>query len=134
VVPEASVAARAAEAGDELLDDLRGDDVADVLGVAVLEALKSHTDALPPRVQRRPPAVPRVDGRVDLDGQQAPHAVPVRLHVHARDDALGDGGVLAADGVAADADPVVQRGQAAAEAERLDAFPERSSLFLLDLE
>ena len=86
----------AARAGEEASDDRRRHHLADVLGVG--QGLEGDADDLAAR-EHRAAAVAFVDGGVDGDGEQVALAVLVPLHLDARDDALGDRHLFAADRV-----------------------------------
>ncbi len=79
-IAEARAPAILGDVVEEVMDDIRGDDVTDVLGLAVLERLEGHADALVVFGERGASAVARVDGRVDLHHQQLAAAVRVLLH------------------------------------------------------
>ena len=79
-IAEARVPAILGDVVEEVVDDIRGDDVTDVLGLSVLERLEGHADALVVFGERGASAVARVDGRVDLHHQQLAAAVRVLLH------------------------------------------------------
>ena len=85
---------------DEAPDDGCRDDVSGVVRLG--EALESHADHLA-ILQHRATGVARVDRRIDLHDEVGIRpAVGVWLEIDARDDALGYGQPLAADGIADD--------------------------------
>mmetsp|Transcript_35789 Transcript_35789/g.90258 ORF Transcript_35789/g.90258 Transcript_35789/m.90258 type:complete len:269 (+) Transcript_35789:557-1363(+) len=85
---ESGVRAVGVKVVDKVVDDGRGDDVADVLRILVLERLKRDADALADVVEGGAAAVATVDGRVDLDAKQLRRAVHVGGHLDAGHHAL----------------------------------------------
>ena len=69
----------------EVLDGRHGNHVADVLGLLLV--LEGDTDDAARLVDGRPAAVARVDGRVDLDGEQVGARVRVALNLNPRNHA-----------------------------------------------
>mmetsp|Transcript_4244 Transcript_4244/g.12224 ORF Transcript_4244/g.12224 Transcript_4244/m.12224 type:complete len:324 (-) Transcript_4244:242-1213(-) len=92
---------------DEVAHYGRGDDVADVLGVLVLERLERNPDALATVVERRPAAVAAVDRRINLYPEELCRAMHVTGDLDAADDAARHAHRVAANGVPNDSDRVL---------------------------
>ena len=69
---------RGRDRAEEIFRNVRGDDVAHVLGLSA-EALEGHAHDLALVVEARPPRVPRVNGGVDLDDQEPTRGCAGRL-------------------------------------------------------
>ena len=108
----------------EVVRDLCWDNVADILRLAVFERLEGDANTLVVLAAKRgPAAIPRINRRVDLDGEELAAAVDVLLHVDPGDDTLRDREVVAADGEADDRHLVLQRWQPLRELDRRYMLP-----------
>lgn len=81
---EPGVAPVPLKVGDEVLDDGGGDHIPDVLGILVLEGLERNPHTVAGLVERGPPRVARIDGRIDLDPQQLAASMGVRGDLNPR--------------------------------------------------
>mmetsp|Transcript_42507 Transcript_42507/g.101157 ORF Transcript_42507/g.101157 Transcript_42507/m.101157 type:complete len:351 (-) Transcript_42507:209-1261(-) len=104
----------------EVVDDRHRNDEADVL--CTLQTLERHAYNLVVH-DGRPPAVARVDRRIDLDGEEGRRAVHVLLRLHARHHPDAHADVVAACGISDDRDGVLQL-RDPADLERRCALPE----------
>ena len=63
-------------------DDGGRDDIPNVLCIPILEGLERDAHTLPVLIESRPPAVSRVDGRVDLHAEELAGPMGVRGYLH----------------------------------------------------